>query len=121
MIKRGESLTVQRQCQLLALNRSTVYYKPRAVCPRDLQLMRRIDELHLEHRYYGARRLAQQLRREGAAVGRLHVSSLMRRMAITALYRRPRTSLPARGGSIYPYLLSGLAIERADQVWCGDI
>jgi putative transposase len=91
------------------------------VSPSDLQLMRRIDELHLEHPYYGSRRLAQQLRREGAQVGRLHVSRLMRRMGITALYRKPRTSLPARGGSIYPYLLSGLAIERPNQVWSSDI
>jgi putative transposase len=112
---------MKRQCELLALNRSTVYYKPRPVCPRDLQLMRRIDELHLEHPYYGARRLAQQLRREGTQIGRLHVSTLMRRMGIRTLYRRPRTSLPARGGSIYPYLLDGLAIERPNQVWSSDI
>jgi putative transposase len=121
MIKRGEALAVKRQCELLELNRSTVYYRPRAVCARDLQLMRRIDELHLEHPYYGARRLVQQFSREGTPVGRLHVSTLMRRMGIRALYRRPRTSLPARGGSIYPYLLDGLRIEQPNQVWCSDI
>ena len=121
MIRRGEPLAVKRQCELLALNRSTVYYKPRPVCPRDLPLMRRIDELHLEHPYYGARRLAQQLRREGTQVGRLHVATLMRRMGIRTLYRRPRTSLPARGGAIYPYLLDGLAIQRPNQVWSSDI
>jgi putative transposase len=121
MIVRGENLPVKRQCELLALARSTVYYQPRPVSAVDLQLMRRIDELHLEHPYYGARRLGQQLCREGRQVGRLHVSTLMRRMGIRTLYRRPRTSLPARGGSVYPYLLDGLAIERPNQVWSSDI
>ena len=121
MIDRGEPLSVKRQCELLALNRTGVYYKPRAVSEADLSLMRRIDELHLLHPYYGARRLAKQLRREGVPVGRLHVSTLMRRMGIQALYRRPRTSLPGRAASIYPYLLSGLVIERPNQVWSSDI
>jgi putative transposase len=121
MIDRGEKLTVTRQCELLELNRSGVYYTPRPVSEADLQLMRRIDELHLEHPYYGARRLAKQLAREGFEVGRLHVGTLMRRMGIEALYRRPRTSIPARLSSIYPYLLGGLAIERPNQVWSSDI
>ena len=121
MIVRGKAPSVKRQCQLLALARSTVYYQPRPIKEADLQLMRRIDELHLAHPYYGARRLAQQLRREGNQVGRRHVSRLMRRMGITALYRKPRTSLPAPGASIYPYLLSGLGVERANHVWVSDI
>jgi len=83
--------------------------------------MRRIDELHLQLPYYGSRKLAVALRREGHEVGRRHVATLMRRMGIAALYRRPRTSIPARGASIYPYLLSGLAIERPNQVWASDI
>jgi putative transposase len=83
--------------------------------------MRRIDELHLELPFYGSRKLAEQLRREGHAVGRRHVATLMRRMGLEALYRRPRTSLPARGAAIYPYLLTGLAIERPNQVWASDI
>jgi len=87
----------------------------------DLHLLRRIDELHLEFPYYGARRVTQQLKREGCNVGRLHVRSLMRRMGIAALYRRPRTSIPARGASIYPYLLQNVAIERPGQVWSSDI
>lgn len=78
----------------------------------DLVLMRRIDELHLQFPYYRARRLAKQLKREGRDVGRLHVRTVMQRMGIEALYRRPRTSIPARGASIYPYLLEKLAIER---------
>jgi putative transposase len=121
MIEREGTLTVKRQCELLELNRTGVYYLPRPVSDADLKLMRRIDELHLEHPYYGARRLAKQLRREGFAVGRLHVKTLMLRMGIEAIYRKPRTSIPARLSSIYPYLLGGLAIERPNQVWSSDI
>jgi putative transposase len=121
MIERGETLTVKRQCELLALNRTGVYYTPRPVSEADLKLMRRIDELHLKHPYYGARRLAKQLRREGFDVGRLHVATLMRRMGIEALYRKPRTSVPARQAQIRPYLLEGLVIDRPNQVWASDI
>jgi putative transposase len=112
---------VARQAELLGLSRSSVYYTPRPVSERDLVLMRRIDELHLELPFYGSRKLAEQLQREGHDVGRRHVATLMRRMGIEALYRRPRTSLPARGAAIYPYLLTGLAIERPNQVWASDI
>ena len=112
---------MKRQAQLLSLSRSSVYYRGRPVSARDLKLMRRIDELHLEFPYYGARRLVQQLKREDWGVGRLHVRSLMRHIGIAALYRRPRTSLPARGASIYPYLLENVAIERPGQVWVSDI
>lgn len=121
MIQRGQTLKVTRQCELLALNRSTVYYQPRAVSEQDLQLMRRIDELHLKHPFYGARRMAKQLRREGSQVGRLHVRTLMRRMGIRVLYRQPRTSQPARQAKIYPYLLQGLTVSRCNQVWSSDI
>ena len=121
MIERGSGLAVKRQAQLLGLSRSSVYYLPRPVSDRDLVLMRRLDELHLELPFYGSRKLADQLRREGHAVGRRHVATLMHRMGIEALYRRPRTSIPARGAAIYPYLLSGLAIERPNQVWASDI
>jgi putative transposase len=121
MIDRGVELSVKRQSELLGLNRSGVYYTPRPVSAEDLKLMRRIDELHLQHPFYGARRLAKQLGREGFEVGRLHVSSLMRRMGIEALYHRPRTSMPARDALIYPYLLDGLAIERPNQVWASDL
>ncbi len=121
MIERGSGLAVKRQAQLLGLSRSSVYYTPRAVSERDLVLMRRLDELHLELPFYGSRKLADQLWREGHEVGRRHVVTLMRRMGIAALYRRPRTSIPARGAAIYPYLLAGLAIERPNQVWASDI
>jgi putative transposase len=121
MIDQGAKLSVKRQCELLDLNRTGVYYTPRPIPEQDLRLMRRIDELHLEHPFYGARRLAKQLERESFDVGRLHVTTLMRRMGIEALYRRPRTSIPARDAKIYPYLLDGLAIERPNQVWASDL
>ncbi len=121
MIERGSEVTVKRQAELLELGRSSVYYTPRPLSERDLKLMRRIDELHLKWPFYGARKLAKELRKEGHDVGRRHVRTLMRRMGIEAMYRRPRTSIPARGAAIYPYLLSGLAIERPNQVWVSDI
>ena len=121
MIDQGAELSVTRQCELLELNRTGVYYTPRPVREEDLRIMRRIDELHLEHPFYGARRLAKQLGRDGFDVGRVHVATLMRRMGIEALYRRPRTSIPARDAKIYPNLLDGLAIERPNQVWSSDL
>jgi putative transposase len=121
MIDRGEKLAVKRQAQLLDLSRSSVYYTPRAVSERDLMLMRRIDELHLEAPFFGSRKISAQLRRDGHEVGRRHVRTLMRRMGIQALYRRPRTSIPARGATIYPYLLENLLIERPNQVWAADL
>jgi putative transposase len=121
MIDRGAAVTVKRQAQLLELSRSNVYYQPRPVSERDLLLMRRIDELHLEAPYYGARKLAVQLRREGHAIGRKHVRTLMRRMGIEALYRKPRTSIPAREAAIYPYLLENRTLERPNEAWASDI
>lgn len=121
MIDRGGKLAVKRQGQLLDLSRSSVYYTPRPVSDRDLGLMRRLDELHLEAPFYGARKLAAALRREGHEVGRRHVTTLMRRMGIEALYRRPRTSIAARGATIYPYLLENVVIERPNQVWASDL
>lgn len=121
MIERGTEVPVKRQAQLLQLSRSSVYYEARPISDRDLKLMRRIDELHLQLPYYGSRKLAAQLRREGHEVGRRHVTTLMRRMGIEALYRKPRTSIPAREAAIYPYLLSSLVIERPNQVWSSDI
>jgi len=121
MIERGAQLPVTRQAELLELSRASVYYLPRPLPERDLVLMRRLDELHLEFPFYGSRKLTRELQREGHDVGRRHVVTLMRRMGIEALYRKPRTSLAARGASIYPYLLTGLAIERPNQVWTSDI
>ncbi len=114
-------MSVTTQCELLGLSRSSVYYRPRGVSESDLKLMRRLDELHLEHPFLGARKLARLLKDEGHAVGRRHVGTLMRRMGIETLYRKPRTSLPEKDHRIYPYLLSGVVIERPNQVWACDI
>ena len=110
-----------RQCELLDMCRSSLYYQPKPVSPGDLTLMRRIDELHLAHPFLGARRLARMLQREGFKVGRCHVGSLMHLMGIEAIYRKKRTSIPAKGHQIYPYLLAGVAIERPNQAWATDI
>ena len=100
-------MPIIRQCELLGLSRSSVYYRARELSEADLSLMRRIDALHLEHPFLGARKLASLLKEEGYRVGRRHVGRLMRRMGIEAIYRKPRTSLPQAGHKIYPYLLSG--------------
>lgn len=110
-----------RQCELLNLPRSSVYYLPKPISASDLALMRRIDELHLRHPFFGSRRIAQMLKRQGVKVGRLHVASLMRQMGIEAIYRKKRTSIPEQGHKIYPYLLRDVAIERPNQVWAADI
>jgi len=121
MIDRSHELPIIRQAQALRLARSSVYYKPRPVSAEDLKLMRRIDELHLEHPFAGARMLRDLLRREGVVVGRRHVATLMKRMGIAAIYRRPNTSKPAPGHKIYPYLLRGVKIVRPNHVWATDI
>jgi putative transposase len=121
MIDRGSTLPVTRQAKLLGLSRSSVYYTPRPLSDRDLGLMRRIDELHLQLPFYGSRKLTRELRKEGHDVGRRHVVTLMRRMGIEVIYRRPRTSIPAREAAIRPYLLGNLAINRPNQVWASDI
>ena len=114
-------MTIMRQCELLEVCRSSLYYQPKPVSAADLALMRRLDELHLKHPFLGARRLAHMLLREGFQVGRRHVGSLMHRMGMEAIYRKKRTSIPAQGHKIYPYLLANVAIERPNQAWAADI
>jgi putative transposase len=121
MIDRCHDLSLARQAELLRLSRSTLYYEPRPVPVADLAIMRRIDELHLDHPFAGSRMLRDLLRGEGIAIGRELVATMMRRMGLEALYRRPNTSKPADGHKIYPYLLRGLAVERPNQVWAMDI
>ena len=121
MIDRGHALSITKQAEVVGIARSTVYYLPRAVSAEDLALMQRIDRLHLEFPFAGARMLRDLLAAEGRMVGRRHVKTLMLRMGIEALYRRPRTSKPEPGHKIYPYLLRGLAITRPNQVWAMDI
>ena len=121
MIDRDHGLPLRRQAAVLRLSRSTLYYEPRPVPAADLAVMRRIDELHLDHPFAGSRMLRDLLRGEGVAIGRERVVSMMRRMGLEALYRRANTSRPAPGHKVYPYLLRGLDVVRPNQVWAMDI
>ena len=120
MIDRDHELSITRQARLLNISRGTVYYLPLPVSPADLALMRKIDALHLEHPFMGARMLRDQLARQGIHAGRRHIRTLMYRMGIEALAPQPGTSKAAPGHKIYPYLLRKLAITRANQVWALD-
>ena len=112
MIDRNHTLPIKRQAKLQSIGRSTVYYRPRPVSDADLAVMRRIDQIHLSHPTAGARMLRDMLRREGFAVGRRHIATLMRRMGLDAIYRKPRTSDRHPGHTMYPYLLRDVVIER---------
>jgi putative transposase len=120
MIDREHDLPIVRQAQLLGMSRGSVYYLPRPVSAADLALIRKIDALHLEHPFMGARMLRRMLRREGLTVGRRHVGTLMQRMGIEALCPQPGTSKAHPGHQIYPYLLRKLAITCSNQVWALD-
>ena len=121
MIDRDHAMPLARQAQQLGISRGSIYYLPRPVADADLAIMRRIDKLHLLYPFAGSRMLRDLLRQEGVSVGRLHVATLMKRMGLEALYRRPNTSKPAPGHKIYPYLLRKLAVTRPNQVWATDI
>ena len=121
MIDRSHPLPVVRQCQILKLARSTAYYTPTPTSAEDLALMRTIDELHLEHPFAGSRMLRDLLRLRGLAIGRKRVRTLMKRMRIEALYRKPNTSRRHAAHRIYPYLLRHLKIDRPNQVWATAI
>lgn len=121
MIDATHRLPVARQADLLDISRSNVYYLPQGPSAADLALMRRIDELHLNYPFAGARMLRDMLRLEGVEVGRAHVATLMRKMGITAIYRKRNTSKPHPKHPIYPYLLGGLKIDRPNQVWATDL
>ena len=122
MIEREhQSLSVSRQCRLLSVSRSTLYYRPLGESAATLELMRRIDELYLKYPFYGSRQMVRHLAREGVAVGRHRVRRLMRLLGLEAIYRKPRTSVANPEHRVYPYLLRGLTIERPNQVWCADI
>ena len=120
MIDRNHSLSLTRQTQLLGISRGSVYYLPRLTSEADLALMRRIDELPLEHPFMGARMLRRQLQRQGIHVGRRHLGTLMARMGIEALCPQPGTSKRHPQHKVYPYLLGKVAIRRANQVWALD-
>ena len=121
MIDREHDLPITKQVKVLRISRGSVYYLPRPVSASDLEVMRRLDRLHLEHPFAGSRMLHGLLIGEGYKIGRRHVKTLMKRMGIEALYRRPRTTKPEPGHKIYPYLLRGMEITRPNQVWAMDI
>lgn len=121
VLREHPDLSLSRQCRILSISRSSIYYAPQGESPENLALMRRIDELFLRYPFYGSRQMARQVRRDGVRVGRHRVRRLMRLMGLEAIYRAPKTSVPHPEHRVYPYLLRGLAIERPDQVWCADI
>jgi putative transposase len=121
MIDRSHALPLTRQARALGISRGSVYYLPRSVSAADLAIMRRMDQLHLELPFAGSRMLRDLLNREGIKIGRCHVVTLMKRMGIEAIYRKPNTSKPGPGHKIYPYLLRGMTIDRPNQVWAMDI
>jgi putative transposase len=121
MIDRDHKLPLTRQSQILALSRSSLYYKAVPVNVRDLQIMKLIDEIHLKHPYWGSRNIRDELRDQGYKIGRGHVSTLMKKMGVAAIYQKPRLSMPHPGHKIYPYLLREMEITRGNQVWAADI
>jgi len=121
MIDPEHDLPIKQQAEVLGISRSTVYYEPRPISEEDLWLMRRLDELHLNYPFAGSRMLRGLLWQQGLEVGRRHIKTLMRRMGIEAIYRKPNTSKPAPGHKIYPYLLRGMAVTRPNQVWAMDL
>jgi putative transposase len=122
MIDSGhKSLSVARQCALVAISRSGFYYRPTGETELNLGLMRLIDEQHLRTPYYGARQMTRHLRREGYVVGRKRIRRLMQKMGLCVVYQRPRTTIPVADHEVYAYLLRDLVIDRPNQVWCADI
>ena len=119
--RENQDLSVRRQCELLRVSRSGLYYEPEPTSPEQLALMRRIDELHLKYPFYGSRNLAHALRAEGHGVNRKRVQRLMRLMGMEAMAPKPKTSEPHPEHAVYPYLLRGLQISRVNQVWATDI
>src|SRR4051794_6471370 len=117
MIDREHDLPITKQAEVLKISRGSVYYLPRPMSATDLAIMQRLDRLHLEFPFAGSRMLRGLLAAEECKIGRRHVKTLMRRMGIEALYRRPRTTKPEPGHKIHPYLLRGMEITRPNQVW----
>jgi putative transposase len=121
MIDRNHPLPISKQAKAVGISRGSVYYLPRPVSDFDQELMKRIDHLHLDYPFAGSRMLRDLFKQEGYRIGRKHVATLMGRMGIEALYRKPRTTKPGIGHKIYPYLLRNMAVTRPNQVWAMDI
>ena len=121
MINKKHALPIKRQCKILDLSRSSLYYKQVRISQDTLTIMSLIDEIHLRYPFYGSRRIRDELLDNGFHLSRGRVSSLMKKMGIEALYRKPRLSKPHPGHRVYPYLLRGMTIDRANQAWAIDI
>ena len=121
MIDRDHKLPLTRQSEILELSRSSLYYSAVPISPRDMELMKLIDEIHLKYPFYGSRSIRDELREKGYKIGRGHVSTLMKKMGIEAIYKKPRLSKPYPGHKVYPYLLREMEITRGNQVWAADI
>jgi putative transposase len=121
LVEANAGLSMRRQCELLGVNRSSLYYEPVEPDPEELALMRRIDELHLKHPFFGSRMMTQTLKGEGVAVNRKRVQRLMRLMGLESVAPKPNTSKPAPEHVVYPYLLRNLKVSRVNQVWAADI
>jgi putative transposase len=121
MVEVQQKLSLRRQCELLGIGRSGLYYEPVGTSDEELSLMRRIDELHLRRPFYGSRKLCEALRVEGVQVNRKHMQRLMRVMGLESVAPKPNTSEPAPDHPVYPYLLRNLEISRSNQVWATDI
>ncbi|MGX0905383.1 transposase InsO family protein [Roseovarius sp. MBR-79] len=121
MVSKDHELSQRRQCTLLQLSRSTLYYRPRGESAENLRFMEIIDKQFLETPWYGSRQMARHMKRQGHECGRHRVRRLMRLMRLVPIYQEPNTSKKHPAHKIYPYLLKGLAITRPNQVWCADI
>ncbi len=117
----NKTISVRNQCELLEINRSSLYHEKAEAPAQDLEIMRRIDEQYMKTPFYGSRRMTQCLQKSGHRVNRKRVRRLMRKMGLEAVYRKPRTSKPSPENKIYPYLLRGVTVDHADQVWAADI
>ena len=120
MIDGEHGLSIAKQAKALGISRGSICYTPKTASPAGLAVMRRMDELHLDFPFAGSRMLRNLLNRDGIEIGRRHVATLMKRMGISALYRKPSTSRPVPGHKIYPYLLRGVTVDRPDQAWAMD-
>jgi len=120
-VETDPQLSMRRQCELLGVNRSSLYYDPVEIAAEELALMRRMDELHLKHPFFGSRMMAQTLKQKGLEINRKHVQRLMRVMSLESAAPKPNTSKPAPEHAVYPYLLRNLTVSRINQVWAADV
>lgn len=121
LVEANARLSMRRQCELLGVNRSSLYYEPVEPDAEELELMRRMDELHLKHPFFGSRMMTRTLKAEGVLVNRKRVQRLMRLMGLESTAPKPNTSKPAPEHAVYPYLLRNLKVSRVNQVWAADI